>query len=73
MVKSPVWLDEPDWEMLVSRLVIVMATPGITAPVESVTRPTTLAEGCWALRHANEANRSETSVTWLFIYNSLTS
>jgi hypothetical protein len=45
IVKSPTSFDEPGWEMLVSRLVTLMETPGTTAPVASVTRPTTLAEG----------------------------
>src|ERR1051326_142599 len=43
MVKSPTSFEEPCWAMLVATLVTLMATPGTTAPVASVTRPTTVA------------------------------
>src|SRR5438094_9291674 len=58
---------------LVSRLVILIETPGITAPVASVTRPTTLAEGCCALRPAVNAIKTVTRMKLLFMDNPLAS
>src|SRR5438094_4701510 len=58
---------------LVSRLVILIETPGITAPVASVTRPTTLAEGCCALRPTVNAIKTVTRMKLLFMDNPLAS